>query len=190
MYRVCSRLASPPRPDEVLPPARVAEWQTQRTQNPSRATSCEFDSRLGHSPTLSIAVIPSPDNIKAPSTRDRMLQPLVRSVMSAVVAACFALGAITWGAMPACPAGSNAQHASAHGQESSHGHSHGAELPGAVHCPHLCCANLATPLVSTVAAGRLVAEYQNPGLAARTVAQVSRPPHSLPFAHGPPHSTV
>jgi endonuclease/exonuclease/phosphatase family metal-dependent hydrolase len=26
----------------------VAEWQTQRTQNPPRATSCEFDSRLGH----------------------------------------------------------------------------------------------------------------------------------------------
>jgi hypothetical protein len=28
--------------------ARVAEWQTQWTQNPPRATSCEFDSRLGH----------------------------------------------------------------------------------------------------------------------------------------------
>jgi hypothetical protein len=30
-------------------PARVAEWQTQRTQNPPGATPCEFDSRLGHS---------------------------------------------------------------------------------------------------------------------------------------------
>jgi predicted PurR-regulated permease PerM len=29
--------------------ARVAEWQTQRTQNPPGATPCEFDSRLGHS---------------------------------------------------------------------------------------------------------------------------------------------
>src|SRR5262245_14666803 len=29
-------------------PARVAEWQTQRTQNPPGATPCEFDSRLGH----------------------------------------------------------------------------------------------------------------------------------------------
>ena len=28
--------------------ARVAEWQTQWTQNPSIARSCEFDSRLGH----------------------------------------------------------------------------------------------------------------------------------------------
>src|SRR5215210_6330391 len=32
----------------LLSQARVAEWQTQRTQNPPRATSCEFDSRLGH----------------------------------------------------------------------------------------------------------------------------------------------
>ena len=30
------------------PRARVAEWQTQRTQNPPGATPCEFDSRLGH----------------------------------------------------------------------------------------------------------------------------------------------
>src|SRR5581483_7009907 len=29
--------------------ARVAEWQTQGTQNPPGATPCEFDSRLGHS---------------------------------------------------------------------------------------------------------------------------------------------
>src|SRR5262249_53443867 len=41
------------RPDgaAMLPPARVAEWQTQRTQNPPGATPCEFDSRLGHSNT-------------------------------------------------------------------------------------------------------------------------------------------
>src|SRR5712692_7346295 len=30
------------------PLARVAEWQTQGTQNPPGATPCEFDSRLGH----------------------------------------------------------------------------------------------------------------------------------------------
>ena len=29
--------------------ARVAEWQTQQTQNLPGATPCEFDSRLGHS---------------------------------------------------------------------------------------------------------------------------------------------
>src|SRR5579859_3825287 len=28
--------------------ARVAEWQTQGTQNPSQATACGFDSRPGH----------------------------------------------------------------------------------------------------------------------------------------------
>ena len=32
--------------------ARVAEWQTQRTQNPPGATPCEFDSRLGHDQTM------------------------------------------------------------------------------------------------------------------------------------------
>src|SRR6478752_81711 len=31
-----------------IPQARVAEWQTQWTQNPPGATPCEFDSRLGH----------------------------------------------------------------------------------------------------------------------------------------------
>src|SRR3989449_3040166 len=31
--------------------ARVAEWQTRRTQNPVPATACEFDSRLGHAPS-------------------------------------------------------------------------------------------------------------------------------------------
>jgi peptidoglycan/xylan/chitin deacetylase (PgdA/CDA1 family) len=34
----------------MIPQARVAEWQTQWTQNPPGATPCEFDSRLGHSP--------------------------------------------------------------------------------------------------------------------------------------------
>src|SRR5687767_5032369 len=34
--------------------ARVAEWQTQWTQNPPRATSCEFDSRLGHCAAVAI----------------------------------------------------------------------------------------------------------------------------------------
>jgi hypothetical protein len=42
-----SELISEPR-GPVTPRARVAEWQTQWTQNPPRATSCEFDSRLGH----------------------------------------------------------------------------------------------------------------------------------------------
>ena len=32
--------------------ARVAEWQTQWTQNPPGATPCEFDSRLGHFLTI------------------------------------------------------------------------------------------------------------------------------------------
>ena len=30
------------------PPARVAEWQTRRTQNPLSARACGFDSHLGH----------------------------------------------------------------------------------------------------------------------------------------------
>ena len=41
-----SELVSPR--ERVSSQARVAEWQTQWTQNPPRATSCEFDSRLGH----------------------------------------------------------------------------------------------------------------------------------------------
>jgi hypothetical protein len=141
-------------------------------------------------PNHSIAGPPSPDTLGASSTRDRMLQPFARSVISAVVAACFALGAITWGAMPECPVpGSSSQHLAVHGH-GSHSHAHGAELRGVPHCPHLCCANLATPVIVGGVAGRLFSEFRSPGLIALTTTPAVRPPHSLPFAHGPPHPTA
>jgi hypothetical protein len=117
---------------------------------------------------------------------------LVRSVFSAVVAACFALSALTLGAMPGCAtAASDAQPASAHGHSSSHGHPHGGQLPGAAHCPlHLCCANLATPVVSTLAVGRSFASQQAIGFVAASIIPHSRPAHLLPFAHAPPHASV
>jgi hypothetical protein len=46
-------------PDVLSTRARVAEWQTQWTQNPPRATSCEFDSRLGHYVTQRLTESPA-----------------------------------------------------------------------------------------------------------------------------------
>jgi hypothetical protein len=121
-----------------------------------------------------------------------MLTPLVRSVFSAVVAACFALNALTLGAMPGCAtAASDPQSTSAHGHGSSQGHSHGGQLPGAGHCRlHLCCANVATPVVPILALGRMFAAQQIVGFVAAPLISDSRPAHLLPYAHAPPHASA
>ena len=120
-----------------------------------------------------------------------MTTPLLRSVFSAVSAACFALSALTLGGMPDCATtAAEAQPTSAHGQGSSPGHPHGGQLPGTAHCAlHLCCANLATPVVSSLACGRSFAAPQTIGLSSTFIIAASRPAHLLPFAHAPPHAS-
>jgi hypothetical protein len=120
-----------------------------------------------------------------------MVQPLIRSSISAVVTACFALSAITWGTMPGCVVAANQppSHA-AHG----HGESHQppdqpGKLPGAVHCVvHLCCIQLTTPAAANVAPARLSTPDRTAGLLPAVVFVLVRPSHTLPFAHAPPHT--
>src|SRR6185295_20310709 len=54
-----------PPPYHPLPPAGVAEWQTQRTQNPPRATSWGFDPPLRHH--LASVTSPRPSLASSPS---------------------------------------------------------------------------------------------------------------------------
>ena len=113
---------------------------------------------------------------------------LARSVVCAVVAACFALSALTLGAMPGCS--TPAHDTPAHGQSASHGHPQGG-LPSGAHCSvHLCCANLATPVVATLDMGRSLPAVQADGFAPVSPVSQSRPPHFLPFAHAPPPASV
>jgi hypothetical protein len=112
---------------------------------------------------------------------------LARSVVCAVVAACFALSALTYGATPVCSM--PAHDTPAHGHSASHSHQQGGQLPGAAHCSvHLCCANLATPVVSSLALGRSFAAHQANGFDPVSSRPESRPAHFLPFAHAPPHA--
>jgi hypothetical protein len=114
---------------------------------------------------------------------------LVRSVFSGVVAACFAVSAVTFGAQPVC---STAAHDSpTHGHTTFHGQSHSGQLPDAPQCAvHLCCANLATPVLVTIEIGRSLAAEQADGFALLASVAGSRAAHLLPFAHAPPLASV
>jgi hypothetical protein len=121
-------------------------------------------------------------------TESGMLKSLVRSVLSAVIAACFALSALTLGAMPGCVTTANN---TGHGHSASHSHQEGGHLPSTAHCSvHLCCANLATPVVPALAFGRSFAAHQASGFAAVSSRPESRPAHFLPYAHAPPHALI
>lgn len=116
---------------------------------------------------------------------------MLRSLLSTAVAGCFALSAITWGSMPGCVVTANppTTHA-APGQEKSHQHSdQPGKLPGSVHCVvHLCCVQLTTPAVAKVAPAGVAIADQAAGFLPAIVFVLVRPSHSLPFAHGPPHT--
>ena len=117
------------------------------------------------------------------------VRSLRRSVLSAVVAACFALSAFSWGSMPGCaaPASTPAAHGG-HEHGGQHDHSGRAgTLPGTNQCSvHLCCLQVAGPTPETSARARLSNPARAPGLVAANLFVPLRPSHSLPFAHAPP----
>ena len=126
-----------------------------------------------------------------------MLTPSLRSLLSAVLAVCFAQSAMAWGRMPECagPAGGSpsAHHASSHGDHASGAPSreHRGRTPANQACVvHLCCAHLAPQAPVTLGAARLSDARANAGLVAVSANVVLRPAHSLPFAHAPPHPIV
>jgi len=115
-----------------------------------------------------------------------MQRPLLRSLLSAALTACFALSALTWGSMATC-AIAGAEHG-APGDHASHRHSHGPHgAPGNQAClVHLCCAHLAVQPSTPSVVGRLAVTSSDPGFTPGPAIGVSRPAHSLPFAHAPP----
>ncbi len=114
-----------------------------------------------------------------------MLKPLVRSLVSAVVAACFALSAAGWVGPREC-----ASHPAtpAHGHQQQHEH-HQQQSPAGQACAvHLCCAHLAPEAPASLAAERLTEARAHAGLDPAAAIVARRPAHALPFAHAPPSS--
>lgn len=115
---------------------------------------------------------------------------MLRSLLSGVIAACFALSAITWGTMPGCVVATKAPaaHAAQEPGTSDQHSKHSGKLPASAAClVHLCCLQLATPGSVAVAPLRVSAPARATGLVAVTVF-FHRPSHTLPFAHAPPHT--
>ena len=113
-----------------------------------------------------------------------MLRPLVRSIVSTLVAACFALSAVSWG-RPAVCAGHTAgaeHHGGSHDQSQDHG-DRSARLTCTV---HLCCAHLALQAPVAPAADQVDEVPSTAGFTAATAVTALRLPHALPFAHAPP----
>jgi hypothetical protein len=117
---------------------------------------------------------------------------LIRPVVSALVAACFALSAVTWGSMPGCTLPAQVTAApSGPGHESSHNHSSPGQVPGTPQCLiHLCCIQLATSSPKAKVSERFSEPDRTSGFLAKKRALEARPSHTLPFAHAPPQSAA
>jgi hypothetical protein len=118
-----------------------------------------------------------------------MLKSFVRQLFSAVVVFSFGLSTLTLGATPFCA--TSGPDAPAHGHSASHDQPQGGQQPGSAHCAvHLCCANMSTPVLSTLGIGRSFAAHPAGGFAAVSSAPESKPAHLLPFAHAPPPASI
>lgn len=113
-----------------------------------------------------------------------MLRPLARSLISAVVAACFALSAISWGRPADCagPMPTAGQHQGQHDRS----HHHGQSPVGQACTVHLCCAHAAPGARATLAAERFGEIPAARGFIGGTAIPSARSAHTLPFAQAPP----
>jgi hypothetical protein len=117
-----------------------------------------------------------------------MVKALLRSAISLVATACFALSALTWGRMPGCAtgAGGPSPHIAYHGASHQHSDPPG-KLPAGVNClVHLCCIQLITPAAPSLTLARVGVPEQAAGLVLTTPFVPVRPSHTLPFAQAPP----
>ena len=119
-----------------------------------------------------------------PLPRALMLRPLVRTIVSTLVAACFALSAVSWGRPAVCAshtAGAE-HHEGPHDRSQDHG-----TRPASLTCTvHLCCAHLAFETPAAPAADQFGEVPSAAGFTAATAVAALRLPHALPFAHAPP----
>jgi hypothetical protein len=115
-----------------------------------------------------------------------MLKPLVRSLVSAVVAACFAFIATAGGAMPGC---SGQAGVTEHAQQGSPAHPDGQHhVPaGRQACVvHVCCAHLYAPASATLGGEDVIALHAASGFVPSADVPATPTPHALPFAQAPP----
>jgi hypothetical protein len=113
-----------------------------------------------------------------------MLRPLVRSIVSTLVAACFALSAVSWGRPAVCA--SHTAAAEHHGGSHDRSQDHGDRSAGLTCAVHLCCAHLALQTSAAPAADQFDEVPSTAGFTAATAVAALRLPHALPFAHAPP----
>jgi hypothetical protein len=119
-----------------------------------------------------------------------MKRLLVRSAISTLITACFALSVVSWGWMPGCVIQTATPAAHAHGSHPDHSHQSG-NLPGSNQCTvHLCCLQLGGTAQDSWSSGRLGLAERSAGPVGKNAFIRLRPSHSLPFAHAPPLTPI
>jgi hypothetical protein len=113
-----------------------------------------------------------------------MLRPLVRSLVSLVVAACFALSATSWGRPLDCAG--HSQSPGQHQGPQDRSHHHGQPPAGQACAAHLCCAHVTTGARTMLAAERLGEIAAASGFVGPRALPATRSAHTLPFAQAPP----
>jgi hypothetical protein len=119
-----------------------------------------------------------------------MLKPFVRSLVSAVVAACFAFIATASGAMPGCSGQAGVGEHAQHGSPAHPGGQH--QMPaGRQACVvHVCCAHLYAPASATLGGEHVIALHAASGFTPSADVPTTPTPHALPFAQAPPAPIV
>jgi hypothetical protein len=119
-----------------------------------------------------------------------MPRPLVRSLVSAVVAAWFAFIATAGGAMPGCSGQASVADHAQHGSPAHPGGHHHAPAGSQACVVHLCCAHLDVSTPATLGGEHVIALHAASGFVPSADVPATRTPHTLPFAQAPPAPIV
>lgn len=119
-----------------------------------------------------------------------MLKPLVRSLVSAVVATCFAFIAIASGALPGCSGQAGVADHAQHGSPAQRGGHHHMPAGRQACVVHVCCAHLNAAAPATLGAEQVFALHAAPGFLPSAAIPATPTPHALPFAQAPPAPIV
>jgi hypothetical protein len=119
-----------------------------------------------------------------------MLKPPARSLVSVVVAACFAFIATASGAMPGCAGQAGVADRAQHGSPAHPGGHHHVPAGRQACVIHVCCAHLNAPAPATRGGEPVVALHAASGFVPSADMPATPTPHALPFAQAPPAPTV
>jgi hypothetical protein len=119
-----------------------------------------------------------------------MLKPVVRSLVSAVAAACFAFVASTSGAMPGCSGQASVADHLQHGSPLNPDSQHHVPAGRQACVVHVCCAHLYAPAVATLGGEHVIALHAASGFVPSADIPATPTPHALPFAQAPPAPIV